>query len=120
MGAVARLIFLVLVVVLILMAIAIGIQNGDQLVNVFVLKWSWSDIPLVMVMIECIAFGMFLTIIIGVPYEIRMWLNLRAQRKEMKMMRAELDSMRNLPLSGVEEEVTEEPAKREQSGEEEA
>ncbi|MFQ5905914.1 MAG: lipopolysaccharide assembly LapA domain-containing protein [bacterium] len=113
MAAIYRLIFLIIVLALMLLAIVIGIQNGVQVVDVDVLTWSWNDIPLVVVMIECIVFGMFLTVIISAPYEIRLWARLRAHRRELKMLKVELDNMRNLPLTGVEEAVKEQPAKEE-------
>lgn len=118
MAAVYRLLFLIVVVALMILAIAVGIQNGVEEVDLNLLMWSWNGIPLVVVMIECIAFGMFLTIVIGVPYEIRLWARLRAQRKQMRTLKGELDNMRNLPLSGLEEAVAEEPAKKEETEEE--
>lgn len=107
MAAVYRLVFLIVVVALMVLAIAVGVQNGVEEVDLSLLMWSWNGLPLVVVMIECLAFGMFLTIIVGAPYEIRLWARLRAQRKEMRTLKSELDSMRNLPLDGLEEAVEE-------------
>lgn len=118
MAVVYRLVFLIVVVALMILAIAVGIQNGIEEVDLNLLIWSWNGIPLVVVMIECIAFGMFLTIIIGAPYEIRLWARLRAQRKKMKTLRVELDNMRNLPLSDLEEAVAQEPLERQEVEEE--
>lgn len=118
MAAAYRLVFLIVVVALMILVIAIGIQNGVEEVDFSLLMWNWNSIPLVVVMIECIAFGMFLTIIIGAPYEIRLWARLRAQRKQVRTLKAELDNMRNLPLNGLEEAIAEEPAKEEETEEE--
>jgi len=118
MAAVYRLIFLIVVLALMLMAIVIGIQNGVQVVDVDILTWGWNDIPLVVVMIECIVFGIFLTVVIAAPYEIRLWARLRTQRRELKMLKVELDNMRNLPLTGVGEVDKEEPVKKKEPQEE--
>lgn len=107
MSAVFRIVFLIVVAVLVLVAIVIGIQNGVQVVDLQLLMWSWSQIPLIVVMIVCMAFGMFLAIVVALPYEIRLYFKLRMQQRNTKNLRVELDSMRNLPLGGVEEAIKE-------------
>jgi uncharacterized membrane protein YciS (DUF1049 family) len=107
MSAIFRILFLTIVAVLVLIAIVIGVQNGVQLVDLNLLLWSWSQIPLIAVMIICIAFGMFLAIVIALPNEIKLFFRVRAQQKEAKNLKLELDNMRNLPLTGIDEAMRE-------------
>jgi uncharacterized integral membrane protein len=107
MSAVLRIVFLIVVAVLVLVAIVIGIQNGVQVVDLQLLMWSWSQIPLIVVMIVCMAFGMFLAIVVALPYEIRLYFRLRMQQRNTRNLKVELDNMRNLPLGGVEEAIKE-------------
>lgn len=113
MSAIYRIIFLIVVAVLVLVAIVIGIQNGDQAVDLDLLMWSWSQIPLIVVMIVCMAFGMFLAIVVALPYEIRLYFRLRMQQRNSRNLKHELDNMRNLPLGGIEEAIREGLEKKE-------
>ncbi len=107
MSAIFRIFFLTVIAALVLIAIVIGVQNGVQVVDLNLLVWSWSQIPLIFIMIICIAFGMFLSIVIALPNEIRLYFRMRAQQKETKNLKLELDNMRNLPLTGIEEAMKE-------------
>ena len=87
MSALYRIIFLIVVAALVLVAIVIGIQNGVQAVDLHLLMWSWSQIPLIVVMIVCMAFGMFLAIVVALPYEIRLYFRLRMQQRNTKNLK---------------------------------
>jgi uncharacterized membrane protein YciS (DUF1049 family) len=105
MSAIYRIIFLIVVAVLVLVAIVIGIQNGEEVVDLHLLVWSWVQIPMVVVMIVCMAFGMFLAIVVALPYEIRLYFRLKMQQRDSRSLRVELDNMRNIPLGGIEDAI---------------
>lgn len=89
--------------VFVIFAIIIGTQNGGTTVDVYLLKWHFEELPLSIVLIEAIVLGMVFVIIIAGVNEFRLRNRLRLHRREIKELRGELDALRSLPVTGMEE-----------------
>jgi uncharacterized membrane protein YciS (DUF1049 family) len=92
--------------ILLIFGIIIGSQNGNTLVDFYLLKWSFKDIPLTLLVIESILMGFILTIIISGVNTIKMKLQMRELAKENKNLQREIKALKNLPF---EEEESKEP-----------
>ena len=92
--------------ILLIFGIIIGSQNGNTLVDFYLLKWSFEDIPLTLLVIESILMGFILTIIISGVNTIKMKLQMRELSKENKNLQREIKALKNLPF---EEEESKEP-----------
>jgi uncharacterized membrane protein YciS (DUF1049 family) len=92
--------------ILLIFGIIIGSQNGNTMVNFYLLKWSFEDIPLTLLVIESILMGFILTIIISGVNTIKMKLQMRELSKENKNLQREIKALKNLPF---EEEESKEP-----------
>lgn len=93
----------ILAAIFVILGIIIGTQNGGTIVDVHLLKWRWEQLPLSLVLIEAIALGMVFVIIIGGVNEFKLRVKLRSLRKEIQGLRGELNALRTLPVSEVEE-----------------
>ena len=92
-------VIIILTAIFAIIFITIGIQNGGTVVDVSVLTWHFTQVPLTLVMIECLALGVFITIIVAGINEIRLRHNLWNCEKEKKKLAEELKALRNLPLT---------------------
>jgi len=92
--------------ILLIFGIIIGSQNGNTMVDFYLLKWSFKDIPLTLLVIESILMGFVLTIIISGVNTIKMKLQMRELSKENKNLQREIKALKNLPF---EEEESKEP-----------
>jgi uncharacterized membrane protein YciS (DUF1049 family) len=93
--------------ILLIFGIIIGSQNGNTLVDFYLLKWSFKDIPLTLLVIESILMGFILTIIISGVNTIKMKLQMRELSKENKNLQREIKALKNLPFEEDDEESKE-------------
>ncbi len=100
-----------------ILGMIIGTQNGNTLVDVSILTWTFKDLPLTLVLIETFALGVFFTIIVSVIDEIRLKNRVWRCNKDIKDLKAELAALRNIP---VEEAIIDQKEKQEQLKEETA
>ena len=93
--------------ILLIFGIIIGSQNGNTLVDFYLLKWSFKDIPLTLLVIESILMGFILTIIISGVNTIKMKLQMRELSKDNKNLQREIKALKNLPFEEEDEESKE-------------
>ena len=98
------LIISVILGILLIFGIIIGSQNGNTLVNFYLLKWHFADIPLTLLVIESILVGFILTIIISGVNTIKMKLQMREITKENINLQKQIKALKNLPFEEEEEE----------------
>lgn len=98
-----RLFFLALIMVLLL---GFAIQNLEQKVEVALYKWHFTQVPLILVMFESFVVGVVILFIFTAVHDLQMRRELRRQRGEVKRLKEELSSLRNIPFE-------EEPPKEE-------
>jgi uncharacterized integral membrane protein len=85
--------------------IIVGTQNGNTLIDISILVWSFHNIPLTLVLIETFAIGVIFTIIVAVIDEIRLKNRLWRKRNEINELKKELTALRNLPVEKVETDI---------------
>jgi len=90
-----RLFFLALIMVLLL---GFAIQNLEQKVEVVLYKWHFTQVPLILVMFESFVVGVLILFIFTVVHDLQMRRELRRQRGEVKRLKEELSSLRNIPF----------------------
>lgn len=83
--------------------IIIGTQNGNTMVNVSLLNWTFHNVSLTLVLIETFAIGIIFTIIVALIDEIRLKNRLWRSQREIKSLKEELSALRNLPIEEVSE-----------------
>jgi uncharacterized integral membrane protein len=88
----------------------IGTQNGNSLVDVSILIWTFKDLPLTLVLIETFAIGVFFTIIVAIIDEIRLKNRIWRFQSEIRELKKELAALRNIP---VEEAIIDQREKQE-------
>lgn len=89
---------LILICLFIVLGIIFGIQNGAQRVDMNFFYWGVKDIPFVLALIEALAVGMIVAIVIATINEIKNKNFIRRLKREIKDMSEELAALRNLPL----------------------
>ncbi len=94
--------------ILLIFGIIIGSQNGNTMVDFYLLKWSFKDIPLTLLVIESILMGFVLTVIISGVNTIKMKLQMRELSKENKNLQREIKALKNLPFEEEESKESEE------------
>jgi uncharacterized integral membrane protein len=107
-GIYMTLIISVILGILLVFGISIGVQNGNTIVDFYLLKWHFDDIPLTLLVIESILIGFILTIIISGFNTIKMKLQMRETIKENINLKKQIKALKNLPLEEEEEEKPEE------------
>lgn len=90
-----RLFFLALIMVLLL---GFAIQNLEQKVEVVLYKWHFTQVPLILVMFESFVVGVLILFIFTAVHDLQMRRELRRQRGEVKRLKEELSSLRNIPF----------------------
>jgi uncharacterized integral membrane protein len=94
-----------------IMGMIIGTQNGNTLVDVSILIWTFKDLPLTLVLIETFAIGVIFTLLVAIIDEIRIKNRLWKSHREIKELKKELAALRNLPVEEM--NLTEEIGKQE-------
>lgn len=107
---------LVFAFILILLIVAVCLQNvgqGQIVSVVHVFHESFENQPLGLVLLVATAIGMILAFLISLLSEIKLRRVIWMQKREIKMLNAELTALRNLPLV---QEAENEPAQKTASG----
>jgi uncharacterized membrane protein YciS (DUF1049 family) len=94
--------------IILIFGIIVGAQNGNTLVDFYLLKWKFEDVSLTLLVIESILVGFFITIILAGVNTIKMKLQTREIVKENKNLQKEIKALKNLPFEEEEEEEEEE------------
>lgn len=90
--------------ILLILGITIGIQNGNTIVDFNLLKWHYSNVPLTLLLIEAVAVGIVITVIVAGINEIRLRGRLWNLQKENKKLLDELKALKNIPFAEEGEE----------------
>jgi uncharacterized integral membrane protein len=93
-----------------ILGMIVGTQNGNSLVDVSILLWTFKDLPLTLVLIETFAIGVFFTIIVAIIDEIRLKNRIWRSQSEIRELKKELAALRNIP---VEEAIIDQREKQE-------
>jgi uncharacterized integral membrane protein len=102
------LIISVILGILLIFGIIIGSQNGNTLVDFYLLKWHFEELPLTLLVIESILVGFILTVIISGVNTIKMKFQMREITKENINLQKQIKALKNLPFEEEEEEKPEE------------
>lgn len=84
--------------IILIFGIVVGTQNGNTMVDFHLLKWHFEEIPLILLVIESIAIGFFITIILAGVNTIKLKLQTREIMKENKNLQREIRALKNLPF----------------------
>ncbi|MCH7760346.1 LapA family protein [candidate division TA06 bacterium] len=99
MNSIFRFFMPIIIAAVVLFAIGVGMQNSTERVTLQLLIWEFSDLPLILVLIESIAFGMVTAIFIYAVNEILLRKRLWHQKKEIKRLKEEVKALQNFPLT---------------------
>ncbi len=100
-----KLFFMAVIMVLLL---GFAIQNLDQRVEVTIYKWHFIEVPLILVMFESFVAGVVVLFLFTAVHDLQMRGQLHRQCGEVKRLKEELASLRNMPF---EEEIPKEEEK---------
>lgn len=114
-GGIMVLFILLWAAIFTILGMIIGTQNGNSLVDVSILIWTFKGLPLTLVLIETFALGVFFTIIVAIIDEIRLKNRIWRSQNEIKELKKELAALRNIP---VEEAIIDQKEKEQQIKEE--
>lgn len=84
--------------ILLILGIIIGSQNGNTIVNFYLLKWKFENVSLTLLVIESILIGFLLTMILSGVNTIKMKLQMREITNENKNLQKEIKALKNLPF----------------------
>ena len=84
---------------IVLLSIGIGIQNIGEEVTLHLLKWEFRDLPLILVMIESLAVGMVISIVIYSVNIILLQRRIWRQNREIALLKEEVKALQNYPLT---------------------
>ncbi len=99
---------LFLLAVIMVLLLGFAIQNLDQKVEVTVYRWHFTQVPLILVMFESFVVGVVVLFLFTAIHDLQMRRELRKHKSEVKKLREELSSVRNIPF---EEEIPKEEGK---------
>ena len=109
--------------IILIFGIVVGTQNGNTTVDFHLLKWHFENIPLILLVIESIAIGFFITIILAGVNTIKLKIQTREIIIENKNLQKEIKALKNLPFEEGEGEsipdLAEEQEEEEENEEEE-
>jgi uncharacterized integral membrane protein len=95
---------------MVIVAIGFAMQNTDISVSVRFLKWQSLDLPLWLVMYASFVVGIIFWLVVSI-FQILVFKNsLRKKQKEVRILKEELDRLRNVSVEDV--ETVPEPAQK--------
>jgi uncharacterized integral membrane protein len=89
----------ILILLIVIFAFIVGGQNSGERVTIQLFSKIWPDLPLVLVLIESIAFGVVITIFIYIVNEILLRRRIWHQNREIKRLKEEVKALQNFPLT---------------------
>jgi len=94
--------------ILLILGIIVGTQNGNTMVDFYLLVWEFENISLTLLVIESIIVGIVLTIILSGVNTIKMKFQMRDILKDNRNLQKEVKALKNLPFEeGEGEEIKE-------------
>jgi len=94
--------------ILLILGIIVGTQNGNTMVDFYLLVWEFENISLTLLVIESIIVGIVLTIILSGVNTIKMKFQMRDILKDNRNLQKEVKALKNLPFEEGEGEEIEE------------
>jgi len=94
--------------IFLILGIIVGTQNGNTMVNFYLLVWEFENISLTLLVIESIIVGIVLTIILSGVNTIKMKFQMRDILKDNRNLQKEVKALKNLPFEEGEGEEIEE------------
>jgi len=88
-------------IVLIIALVGFAIQNSYQQVVVNIANKTYTDVPLNYVIFVAFCIGMIFWFVISVIQYFKMMTQLAEQRKENRLLRQEITTLRNLPFEDI-------------------
>ena len=89
---------------IIILGIIVGTQNGNTIVDVKLLGWSYENLSLSLLMLECILIGMIIILLIAIFYEIRQRARYYKAQRRIQALEKELQEIRKLAADNVDTE----------------
>jgi len=99
-----RFLALILIVGVFCLALVFTYQNKDQLASLTFGSRTTGPIPIFIIILGSFLLGVIFTSVIGVIEGMKMRVGNARLKRRVKKLQAEVDAMRNLPLSGSAEE----------------
>ncbi len=95
-------IYLLISSIVLIIGIIIGTQNGSQFVDVYLLGWHFSHVPLNLVMLESFVFGILVITAVVVFHEIKLRYRMYNLQREIKSLEDEIRKLRQIPIENME------------------
>lgn len=99
-----RFLALILIVAVFCLALVFTYQNKDQLASLTFGSRTTGPIPIFIIILGSFLLGVIFTSVIGIIEGMKMRVGNTRQKRRIKKLQAEVDAMRNLPLSSSTEE----------------
>ena len=99
-----RFLALILIVAVFCLALVFTYQNKDQLASLTFGSRTTGPIPIFIIILGSFLLGVIFTSVIGIIEGMKMRVGNTRLKRRIKKLQAEVDAMRNLPLSGSTEE----------------
>ena len=94
-------IFLILLIIALI--VGFSMLNAQQTVSVNLLRARYENVPLVYVAYWAFLAGMLVTFVLGLSYVLKVYTDLREQRKETKRLSTEITALRNRSIEEIDE-----------------
>jgi uncharacterized integral membrane protein len=95
-----RLVFTLLFLALMIFFMIFAWQNQEEQVHVIFGTWDSGNLPVFLLILLSFGAGVVITSVIGIVEGMRIRMTNVKLRRKLKKLEAEVDSLRNLPLSG--------------------
>jgi len=92
-----------LVLLVISLVVGFSMINAQQLVSVDLLYTKYEAVPLVYVAYWAFLAGMLVTFVLGLSYILKIYSDLREERKEKHRLVVEITALRNRSIEEIEE-----------------
>ncbi|MCK4524639.1 LapA family protein [candidate division WOR-3 bacterium] len=94
--------------IIIILGIVVGTQNGGTIIDVKLLGWTFENISLSLLMLECILVGMIVIMLIAIFYEIKQRAKIYKLQKHIQRLESELKEVRKLIADNVDNNIEDE------------
>ena len=96
-----RLVFTLVFLALMVFFMVFAWQNQDEQVHIVFGGWDSGSLPVFLVLLLSFGAGVVITSVIGIVEGMRIRMTNAKLRRKLKKLEAEVDSLRNLPLSAA-------------------
>ncbi len=94
--------------IIIILGIVVGTQNGGTIIDVKILGWTFENMSISLLMLECILVGMIVIMLIAIFYEIKQRTKIYKLQKHVQRLETELKEVRKLVADNVDSNIEEE------------